>query len=1022
MKAKHRFKNQNTLPITISIFITIFVLVNLFLINMPSRDTRFSAANGIMDLRTWNMEGIVDLDGEWEFYPGVHLSPKEINEGRYDYIKETINVPGSWEKNMGGMEGTGTYRLKIYLPKDEMYGLKTKTIRLSSKIMLNGNQVIKSGNPSTSLDGFVPESRYKVGVCNSTDNEIELIAHISNFKYARAGGILRSIGFGTYKTITKENNKSIILETMVISATIVVGVYFFILYFLRSRSKYLIFFSITNLLMAFYLSTMNEQILQYVYDYSFTARTRMQIVSMLLVSIGLLQFTYYFFTEHANKTIVKVITISNLLIFLLILKDFDSVTTSYITMLQTVVIIGYAISYIYLFYILFKAIIKKTDSLGCIFLISNSLIMYWVTMGLKIIFEINLGNVEVILILSVVGGSAVLVTHRLHLDYKEVNALSEKLLRHDRLKDEFLAKASHELRTPLHIILNLARNLIEGRKGSLNPKQQEDLLYIQQEGQRLTRLVADLLEASQIREGKLPLRIKALRPYKIIEDILKEMKALIPEEKFIALKNQIPIDFPAIEADPDKFRQIVYNLVNNAIRYTKEGEIVIFGTHTENKAQFTVSDTGIGIEDKYFNEVFDLFYQKSIEGEENHGLGIGLSIVKHLVESQGGEISLRSTYGEGSDFIFTVPLYIGEDLEIKDENIDYEKYMDVVPQLKGKVNIHENRPAILIVDDEPLNQKVLVDILEPREYSILLADSGTEALEILEKHKVDLIILDLMLPDIGGDKICKEVRRNYSMAELPILILTASGSTMDLVKGFDYGANDFQRKPIDPEEFIPRVQSLLLTKKTYGEGLEREFKYFHSQIAPHFLYNTINTIIGLSYKDSEKAREALDNLSTYFRGKLDVHMEKGLIPLERELELVKAYLAIEEMRYGDKLEIEYDIDEDLRAMIPPLTIQPIVENSIRHGVRNRDKGKIVIAVKEKEGQINITIADDGIGMDEEKQKELLTGGSQRLGFKNVLQKVKSLKGGALTIDSNAEKGTVVNITIPEVKSYEGSFS
>ncbi|MFA5576562.1 MAG: ATP-binding protein [Tissierellaceae bacterium] len=1022
MEKRLREYKQNLIPIGISILIGLIVVVNLLVINSPRKDIRYRAVGGLIDLSTWDGKGIIALDGEWDFYPGVLLMPEDLDSHDDTSLKRGIQVPGSWIDKMEDMEGSATYRLRIKLPEDGMYAIKTRTIRLSSRFFLNENEIIRAGNPTLSLDDFIAESRYKFGVCSSRDNEIELIAHVSNYKYARAGGILRSIEFGAYDSMAKENNRALILEAMVIASTMVVGVYFLILYFLRSRTRYLLFFSGVNLLMAFYMSTMNEQLLQFIYDYGFTSRTRLQIVSMLLVSISLLQFIYHFFTPYANKKIVNTISIANLLLFLLIFRSFASMDSSYIRLVQSLVVGGYAISYLYLSYILFKAVARKADSLGCILLIANSLIFYWVTMGLKIIFEIDLGKTEVILILSAIGGAAVLVTHRLHQDYKEVNALSEKLLRQDKLKDEFLAKASHELRTPLHIILNLAKSLIEGRKGSLNPKQQEDLLYIEQEGQRLTRLVIDLLDASQIREGNLALRLGSLRPYKVIDDILKEMKSLIPEDKFILLKNQLPRDFPAIRADSDKFRQIVYNLVNNAISYTLEGEVVVFGNYTDDKAQFIVSDTGVGIEEKYFNEVFDIFYQKPVEGGESRGLGIGLSIVKHLVESQGGEISLQSVYGEGSDFAFTIPLYQGEGQEGEDEKLQGESYKKIVPQFQRQSNIYGDRPTILIVDDEPLNQKVILEILESENYNIFLADSGTEALEILEENKVDLIILDLMLPDIGGDKICKEIRRTYSMAELPILMLTASGSRSDLIRGFDYGANDFQRKPLEPEELLSRIQSLLLVKRTVEEGLEREFKYFHSQIAPHFLYNTINTIIGLSYKDQERAREALNNLSLYFRGKLDIHMEKGLIPLERELELVRAYLAIEELRYGDRLEIDYDIGEDIQAMIPPLTIQPLVENSIRHGIRKKDKGRIKISVREENGLVNIRIEDDGIGMDEDKQRELLTGGGQRIGFRNVLEKIRKLKGASFSLDSSLDKGTVVNITIAGVKYYEGNLS
>ena len=281
-----------------------------------------------------------------------------------------------------------------------------------------------------------------------------------------------------------------------------------------------------------------------------------------------------------------------------------------------------------------------------------------------------------------------------------------------------------------------------------------------------------------------------------------------------------------------------------------------------------------------------------------------------------------------------------------------------------------------------------------------------------------------MVLDMTGVQLCNNIRKKYSMIELPILILTASKKTIDLMSEFNYGANDFQRKPIEAEELKSRVNSLLLIKVSAEEGLERELKYFYSQISPHFLYNTLNSIIGLSYKDAEKTRRALNNLSIYFRGKLDIHRGKGLVTLESELELVRAYLEIEKMRYGERLEIEYDIEEGLDALIPPLIVQTIVENSVYHGIVVKTKGgKIKITTKrEANGFMNIVIEDNGIGMTLEKQEELLSGRSQGMGFKNVMGRIRILKNARLTLDSKIGEGTKIKIIIPEVANYENHLS
>lgn len=1025
MKNYDRVKNQYIIPVIVSVIIVFIVASKIFIINFSNRVDGYLAKEGIMDLQNWKPDrGNTKLNGVWEFYPGVFLEPNKTSTGvseKLDGIKKYINVPGTWDNYIneaGSAEGAGTYRLIVKVPEDRLYAIKTKTIRFANRIYLNGQKVIHTGEPSLSRAGFKPESKYKIGAGSSLDGEIEVIAHVSSFGY-KTGGIIAPIEFGSFKSIMFENNVSRAFDTLAVSICLVLGVYFFIIYFQRKRGTYLLCFSIMNFAMALYLAVMNEQILDLAYNYDFQTRTGIQITGMMLTTVCLLRFTHHFFIDFSNKRAVGITTIINLSLLFLSPNNLEKLSPLTATALQGILIIGCTISYAYVAYILLKAIYNRADSLEYVLVITTSLFAYWFVNALKMILEIDVGNIPAILIFIMLFSAAALIGHRLRLDYRRANSLSEKLIRYDRLKDEFLAKASHELKTPLHMILNLTKNLFEGQKGTLNFKQQEDLFFVYREGQRLTRLVEDLLDAAQIKGGNLKLRLDSIKPYRMLEYILEEMEVLIPEEKNIVLKNRVSEEFPALRADPDKFTQIIYNLVHNAIKYTENGEIKICASIIDDQAEIEVSDTGIGIEEKHLEEIFNTFYQENDKGEPNQGLGLGLSIVKHLVESQGGQIKAESAYGEGTTFKFTLPISQSNmDNQNEVPEIAVTKEFYTMPKQVSAESL--DQPGILVVDDEPLNQKILTDILEPLKYHVFLANGGAETLEILKHNKIDLILLDYMLPDMKGDQVCREIRKIYSITELPILILTASGRTIDLMNGFEYGANDFQRKPLDVKELVPRIQSLLLMKKTVEVGLEKEFQYFYSQISPHFLYNTINTIIGLSYKDSEKARRALNNLSIYFRGKLDIHRYKGVTSLESELELVTAYLEIEQMRYGERLNVLYDLDENLRAVIPPLTLQPIVENSIRHGIMaGNGKGTIKISTRKgSAGFVNVTIEDDGAGMTPAKQRELLEGNSQRVGFKNVANKIKILKGANLILKSKTGEGTKVEIIIPEVKQDE----
>ncbi len=1024
---KGKLDNKSIIFITISIAIVLMSAIYLYNINLTTIPNKCEAVSGTFDLRSWDMEGNIDLDGEWEFYPNVLIDPNEGKFEDYRDIKKYVNVPGAWESYLNedrSTDGSGTYRLKIILLKEDNYGIKTRTIRVSSHVFINGNDVINMGRPSLDRSSFIPDSKYKIGFIGSDNNELELVIHISSYGYS-SGGIIKPIEFGTSQSIIKRDRLDRWFDGLIISVCLVLSFYFFLIYFQRRKETYLIYFSGTSLFMGLYLSTMNEQLLDLFIDYDYLTRIRIQLFSMIMVTICFLFFVYYFFKEYRNEKRMKSVIGLMCINLLLILNNPAQTPSIPQGVVQLLIMTSILISYTYIIYTLTKAILHKAESSGYALIIAATLTTYWLTLALKIFFELDLGYLSVVLLLIMMITVALLMSYKLQLDYQKADSLSKRLVVYDKLKDEFLARASHELRTPLHVMLNLTQSLIEGKKGTLNSKQQEDLYFINKEGKRLTRLVEDLLDASQLNKGEIKLRIRAVESHKIVEEILDEMRLMIPSGKDLKLINEIPNSFPKLKSDPDKFTQIIYNLVYNAIKYTDSGEIRVSAYQKEGQAFFEVKDTGSGIEEENIGQIFDAFYQKNGNDNNGGGLGLGLTIVKQLVEVQGGKIDVKSVYGKGSCFSFSLPLSNDEsETEIQDDFKYSIKSIEEKVSLKKDLYKNDNKYSILIVDDEVSNQKVMADIILEMGFNIIFADNGNEALQVLKRDKVDLVVLDFMLPDMSGAEVCGRIREKYAISELPILVLTASGRNVDLLDAFEYGANDFLKKPADADELRSRILSLLSMKTSVEEGINKELQYFYSQISPHFLYNTINTIIGLSYKDTEQTRAALNNLSIYFRGKLELYKGKALIPLETELELVKAYLEIEQMRYGDRLNVDYDIDEDINVMIPPLTLQPLIENSIRHGLAKKNHGgNIKISVKSTSmDSVCIEVEDDGVGMSQEKQKELLEGKSQRLGFRNIVEKLKILKGSTISIESNENEGTRITITIPEAKSYESYSS
>lgn len=242
--------------------------------------------------------------------------------------------------------------------------------------------------------------------------------------------------------------------------------------------------------------------------------------------------------------------------------------------------------------------------------------------------------------------------------------------------------------------------------------------------------------------------------------------------------------------------------------------------------------------------------------------------------------------------------------------------------------------TILLVDDEPTNQYVMMRLLATEPYQIVAVSDGHEALEALEKQRHwDMVILDVMLPKMSGYEVCQRLREKYSASELPVLMVTARGQKEDLLAGFAAGANDYITKPVEALELRARVKTLLQMKRSVSDSIEAEMAFLRSQIKPHFLFNALTAILTVSQDDMKKAQDLLLDFSTYLRHSFDFEQHENLIPIQRELELVEAYLRIEQIRFGERLDIIYKVEDDLLGNIPPMTIQPIVENAIRHGVK-----------------------------------------------------------------------------------------
>lgn len=418
--------------------------------------------------------------------------------------------------------------------------------------------------------------------------------------------------------------------------------------------------------------------------------------------------------------------------------------------------------------------------------------------------------------------------------FETLEAQNQELKRLDQVKDEFLANTSHELRTPLNGIIGIAESLIDGVTGQLPSTTNSNLSMIVFSGRRLSNLVNDILDFSQLKHKTIELQLKPVGMRELAEIVLPLSQTLIGQKR-LRLIHTIHPKMPPVNADENRVQQILHNLVGNAIKFTDSGIVEVSAQVVDNYLAITVSDTGIGIPKDKFDRIFESFEQADGSTARQYGgTGLGLAVTKKLVELHGGEITIASKVGVGSQFTFTLPVYQGDvqllpqtpiikdlekvkaqalssnaDLTTKDiSSIEILSTNSLKPN-NGEIDIPGGF-KILIVDDEPINLQVLVNHLSRQNYALTQATSGQEALEIIKSgFKPDLILLDVMMPRMTGYEVTQQLRHRFPANDLPILLLTAKTQVSAIVQGLNIGANDYLAKPIAKDELLARIKTHL---------------------------------------------------------------------------------------------------------------------------------------------------------------------------------------------------------------------
>ena len=613
---------------------------------------------------------------------------------------------------------------------------------------------------------------------------------------------------------------------------------------------------------------------------------------------------------------------------------------------------------------------------------------------------------------------------------------AEQLREMDRIKTRFFSNISHEFRTPLTLNIGPLENALTGMYGSLSETLRKQLEIMLRNSRRLLRLINQLLDLSKLESGRMELKVQPGNVVDFIEGIMLSFTAFT-EKRGIDLQFETEREETILYFDPQNLEKVFFNLLSNAMKFTPDGgriEVRVeegpaaIGEHICEAVRIIVRDTGPGIPEEELPYIFNRFHQ--VDGAVHRiqeGTGIGLSLVKELVELHGGDIEVESEPGSGAVFTVTLPkgtahlknAGVAEDegddpadghpargpmVEVvvldEDETLHADVWADVMPE-EG-----DDRPAILIVDDNPDIRAYVAGCLREH-YALYVGRDGRDGLEKARRHRPSLIISDVMMPVMNGYELCRAVKSDEGINHIPVILLTSKASVEDKITGLEAGADDYIAKPFSARELLARVHNLMRLReqqsalKAMNEELVRingalleasEMKSQLLSIASHDMKNPLTAIREFAniIKDEldpeshliellDLVYDSTDQMLRLITQLLDsAALESGKLELERApvslAELARTVVRRNERqaeKKGQRIVCALTSEHSLLVEADAERILEAMDNLISNAIKYSPHGKTIhVTVSRLDGEVYFAVRDEGPGLTDEDKRKL----------------------------------------------------